>query len=202
MTTTVSRDDQKNWTIASRLKDREEILSRWDDEFEHNHELVAQRIAESIGQEILKEIGEYFSDPYSPLVLEPLKLSYSFEIDTPSQAAKIKQWVGEREATLAPFKEWFDKFTDENEKNINVEYFQEKFARIGRILEGAIKAQLATFSSNPENRELEYKVQWHRGDNPWMPTNYLSVSIGLKERRLPEDGVAPSQAQAWRCTLL
>jgi len=130
-----------------------------------------------------------------PVAAKPFDVKFSLDIRRSLNVSVIKG-MAQDSAELAPFKEWFGgleqgagyvkKFSSSSiidaNKKIDGAYFQEKFSRMGPIVERLMQQNLLNFVKEPSNASLGYKVQWHIGGylTSKRLANTLCTSFWLK----------------------
>jgi len=165
------------WSIRDGLEMRKmQRESVWETDLKKNTEKVAKIIATSISTEIIKLLEETFNDAFLKIPEEAtlLNLNYEFDITKPLNVKKLVQLSGNTE--LAPFKEWFARLqadfvseeatsssTQINSKNhgeIDVDYFRDRMADVGKFAVMQLKKNLAEFQSIPINSALQFSANW------------------------------------------
>ncbi len=162
----------------NRLNQREKD----ENTFEKNREVFSHKISESIFKEVILKSEKTFNDSYltEPSNAVPLSIRFSFEIVNPKDAIALIELALDS-AELSPFKEWFERFSLQNQKinkeidcfqsssilsknvnGIDREYFQEMMALVGRSVQIQLKKSFQDLTSLPENSCLKVEVKWYR----------------------------------------
>lgn len=222
MAAVVENKQPEQWTITEQLTTRENARTRWERDFNANMNTVADKISESITNEVFEKLRQHLSDPYKPLPTSsnPMKVDYSLGLKR--NAHEIKKWAGD-EANRPPFREWFDAFgtasnnrkrgqdfddTDSsvsfisiNNEEIEIGYFQDLMAKIGHRIEEAVRRNMRAFAENPQNAGIASKVEWYRKaekyvSNPSVSNdNSLYVSVWIA----PNQVNRPAEIEAVLC---
>jgi hypothetical protein len=177
------------WTVDGVVKERtEKRKTLWESDFDKNYQTFAQCIADGIAKEVFEKIEATFKDPYVQLPNKNNTLSnnFSFEIVRPDVMKQISKLAGES-AKLAPFNEWVQRFSIQNQKlgeddyrlissfgkfaeekkgeekkGIDREYFQDMMAIVGRLVQTKLSQLFGQFSLQSGNSNLKLNVVWYR----------------------------------------
>lgn len=198
-----------NWTIESKLRDRKATRDKWTEDFEANYKEVADKISESITNELLVRLSESLLDPYKliPKSGNHLKFCIRLDISNVKNCKHIKEWAQDA-AELPPFKQWFEKWEDsqetswedrqeasledalsqkvlqQSEMESKREYFLELFAKVGLMVKKDVIKNLSCFVNKPQNNYLSYTVTWYRKDDKYFANpndNCLLVELWISK---------------------
>jgi hypothetical protein len=177
--------------VATLLNDRINMRKiEWEDKFNETMLAFSDKVAKSISQKVFLKIENSLNDSFKemPTKEKPLQYAFSFEIVNPNTAKELKEMAGSA-SELAPFKEWFERFTvvgqkiarDGNdsfaisssviskmapqgvrEKGIDGLYFNEIMSLVGQTVERKLNALIKEETSKPENEELKITAVWVR----------------------------------------
>lgn len=156
---------------------RQNIRDIWESDFEKNHEIFANEVALSIASKVLEDLRNTLSNPYKKPISFEMRLinNISFDITKNSSAKEIIR-LAQSSQKLPPFKEWLEKFSAEKKesdrpyiyednKGIDLKYFQELMAIVGRLAEKKLNEEFDRFKSNSKHKDLQFKVDWYRKED-------------------------------------
>ncbi|MDE3046188.1 MAG: hypothetical protein KGJ02_06050 [Verrucomicrobiota bacterium] len=195
-------------SLREAYKARCEEKTAWKEKFDTYHRSVAQKIADSIAKEVFEKFTQRVNDPYQvlPDSKHEARFSFSFRMKGSEAVQKLQSLAGD-EASLPPFKEWFEVFGKKEEKvehkhhhgadsddeigpsssaprkveDLDRSYFDDTMAVVGERVRAFVHKELSHIRQHNQNEGFLYRVEWkQKSMNPSDSSkNTLRVSLWL-----------------------
>lgn len=161
--------------ISQSVALRQETRAEWEQDFETNHRAFAEELANGIAAELIQKLGDTLKDPFKKPIADKNRLvsEISLRIATQSSAQQIKGFV-QKSGQLPPFKAWLETFSDDKNKSadqwnyncrskFDIHYFADLMGVIGNLAKEKLSELFTEFkSSDPEHKDLLFRVEWYR----------------------------------------